>query len=263
MTLFATATIAALIFLLTALIATIVSVVVLYRLHRDKQWAEAAERDVRVDLQYLMKKHVPLNRMTWMPTTELPIVKQNIARLLRLWKRIIAASTALCILGVILVIVSMRHDLSSSRIEAAPKRAASVNPLVDIVGTWGTPYDFALSCSQNPHTIRLLDGGRRIAVAFDKSPGTAIPQSFELLVVGTQKNEIILSIPNEPHGTNGVVLPYVLSVQKRPIEIFPQSMGLKLILDDKNTYHIVRADQPTAIFDTVSRCPHDHASGSR
>src|SRR5277367_6674470 len=95
-------TIAALVFLLTALIATTVSAVLLYRLRRDAQWAEAAERHVRVDLQYLMKKHVPLDRMTGMPTTELPIVKQNIARLLHLWKRIIAASTALCIIGVIL-----------------------------------------------------------------------------------------------------------------------------------------------------------------
>jgi hypothetical protein len=152
--------ITALVFLLTALIATTVSAVVLYRLRRDRQWAEAAERHERVDLQYLMKKHVPLDRMTGMPTTELPIVKQNIARLLRLWKRIIAASTALCIVGVILVTVGIRHELSSSRIEAArraaapPKRAASVNPMADIVGTWGTPYNFAYSCSQNPFTMR-------------------------------------------------------------------------------------------------------------
>ena len=221
------------------MIATTVSAVVLYRLRRDRQWAEAAERHVRVDLQYLMKKHVPLDRMTGMPTTELPIAKQNIARLLRLWKRIVAASTALCIVGVILVTVGIRHDLSSDRIEAAPKRAASVNPLADIVGTWGTPYDFAYSCSQNPHTMRLLDEGRRIAVTFDKSPGAAMPQSFEWLVVGTQKNEIILSVPNEPR------------------------IGLKLILDDNDTYHMTRSDRPLAIFDIVARCPRDHASGSR
>lgn len=246
MTLFPIATIAALVFLLTALIAATVSAVVLYRLRRDAQWAEAAERHERVDLQYLMKKHVPLDHMTWMPTTELPIAKQNIARLLRIWKRIIATSTALCIVGVILVTVGIRYELSSSRTEAAPKRAASVNPMIDIVGTWGTPYDFALSCSQNPHTIGLLDEGRRIVVAFDKSPRAAIPQSFELLVVGTQKNEIILSIPNEPpHQT--LVLP----------------MGLKLILDDKNTYHMIRSDQPMAIFDVVARCLRDHASGSQ
>ena len=186
-------TIAALIFLLTALIATTVSAVVLYRLRRDRQWAEAAERHVRVDLQYLMKKHVSRDCMTGMPTTELPIAKQNIARLLRLWKWIIAASTALCIVGVILVTVGIRHELSSDRIEAAPKRAASVNPMADIVGTWGTPYDFAYSCSQNPFTIRLLDEGRRIVGTYDKSLGAAIPQSFELVAVGTQKNEIILS----------------------------------------------------------------------
>ena len=234
MTLFPIMTIAAVIFFLTALIATTVSAVVLYRLRRDRQWAEAAERHVRVDLQYLMKKHVPLARMTGMPTTELPIVKQNIARLLRLWKRIITASTALCIVGVILVTVGIRHDLSSVRTEAPSKRAASVNPMADIVGTWGTPYDFAYSCSQNPFTLRLLDEGRRIVGTFDKSPGAAIPQSFEWLVVGTQKNEIILSVPNEPR------------------------MGLKLILDDKNTYHMTRSDQPMAIFDIAARCPRDH-----
>ena len=224
-------TIAALIFLLTALIATTVSAVVLYRLRRDRQWAEAAERHERVDLQYLMKKHVPRDRMTGMPTTELPIAKQNIARLLRLWKRIIAASTALCIVGVILVTVGIRHELSSGRIEAAPKRAASVNPLVDIVGTWGTPYDFAYSCSQNPRTMRLLDEGRRIVGTFDKSPGAAIPQSFEFLVAGTQKNEILLSVPNAPR------------------------MGLKLILDNKDTYHMTRSDQPMAIFDIARQVP--------
>jgi hypothetical protein len=242
MTLFPIMTIAALIFLLTALIATTVSAVVLYRLRRDRQWAEAAERHERVDLQYLMKKHVPRDRMTGMPTTELPIAKQNIARLLRLWKRIIAASTALCIVGVILVAVGIRHEPSFSWIEAAPappKRAASVDPMADIVGTWGTPYDFAKSCSQNPHTMRLLDEGRRIAVTFDKPPGAAISQSFEWLVVRTQKNEIILSVPNEPR------------------------MGLKLILDDKNTYHMTRSDQPMAIFDITARCPRDNTSGSR
>jgi hypothetical protein len=230
-------TIAALIFLLTALIATIVSAVVLSRLRRDGQWAEAAERHVRVDLQYLMKKHVPRDRMTGQPTTELPIAKQNIARLLRLWKRIIAASTALCIVGVILVTVGIRHELSSGRIEAAPKRAASVNPLVDIVGTWGTPYDFAYSCSQNPRTMRVLDEGRRIVGTFDKSPGAAIPQSFEFLVAGTQRNEILLSVPNAPR------------------------IGLKLILDNKDTYHMTRSDQPMAIFDILARCPRDHGSG--
>ena len=239
MTHFPIMTIAALIFLLTALIATTVSAVVLYRLRRDRQWAEAAERHVRVDLQYLMKKHVPLDRMTGMPTTELPIVKQNIARLLRLWKRIIAASTALCIVGVILVTVGIRHEPSFSWVEAPPKRAASVNPMADIVGTWGTPYDFAYSCSQNPFTLRLLDEGRRIVGTFDKSPGAAIPQSFEWLVAGTQKNEIILSVPNTPR------------------------MGLKLILDNKDTYHVTRSDQPLAIFDIAARCPRDHASGSR
>ena len=242
MTLFPIMTIAALVFLLTALIATTVSAVVLYRLRRDRQWAEAAERHVRVDLQYLMKKHVPRDRMTGMPTTELPIAKQNIARLLRLWKRIIAASTALCIVGVILVAVGIRHEPSFSWIEAAPappKRAASVDPMADIVGTWGTPYDFAYSCSQNPFTLRLLDEGRRIVGTYDKSPGAAIPQSFEWLVVGTQKNEIILSVPNEPR------------------------MGLKLILDDKNTYHMTRSDQPMAIFDITARCPRDNTSGSR
>jgi hypothetical protein len=239
MTLFAIMTIAALIFLLTALIATTVSAVVLYRLRRDRLWAEAAERHVRVDLQYLMKKHVPLDRMTGMPTTELPIAKQNIARLLRLWKRIIAASIALCIVGFIPVTVGIQHELSSSRIEVAPKRAASVNPMVDIVGTWGTPYNFAYSCSQNPRTIRVLDEGRRIVATFDKSPGAAIPQSVEFLVAGTQKNEILLSVPNAPR------------------------MGLKLILDNKDTYHVTRSDQPMAIFDIVARCPRDHVSGSR
>jgi hypothetical protein len=238
MTLFPIATIAALIFLLAELIAMTVSAVVLYRLRRDRQWAEAAERHVRVDLQYLMKKHVPLDRMTGMPTTELPIAKQNIARLLRLWKRIIAASTALCIVGAILVTVGIRHELSSGQIEAVPKRGASVNPMADIVGTWGTPYNFAYSCSQNPHTMRLLDEGRRIVMTFDKSPGAAIPQSAEWLVVGTQKNEIILSVPNEPR------------------------MGLKLILDNKNTYHMTRSDQPMVIFDIAARCPRDPSSGS-
>jgi hypothetical protein len=232
-----TTTIAALIFLLTALIATTVSAVVLYRLRRDRRWAEAAERHERVDLRYLVKKHVPRDRRTRMPTTELPIAKQNIARLLRLWKRIIAASTALCIVGVILVTVGIRYELSSSRIEAArraaapPKRAASVNPMVDIVGTWGTPYNFAYSCSQNPRTMRVLDEGRRIVGTFDKSPGAAIPQSFEWLVVGTQKNEIILSVPNAPRAE------------------------LKLILDDKNTYHVTRSDRPMAFFDITARCP--------
>ena len=245
MTLFPIMTIAALVCLLTALIATTVSAVVLYRLRRDRQWAEAAERHERVDLQYLIKKHVPLDRMSEMPTTELPIAKQNIARLLRQWTRIFAAATALCFVGGILVTIAIRHELASARIEAArraaapPIRAAQVNPLVDIVGIWGTPYDFAKSCSQNPHTMRLLDEGRRIAVTFDKPLRAAIPKSFEWLVVGTQKNEIILSVPNEPR------------------------MELKFILDDKDTYHMTRSDRPMAIFDIVARCPPDHASGSR
>jgi hypothetical protein len=85
--------------------------------------------------------------------------------------------------------------------------------------------------------MRVLDEGRRIVGTFDKSPGAAIPQSFEFLVAGTQKNEILLSVPNAPR------------------------MGLKLILDDKNTYHMTRSDQPTAIFDIVAKCPRDHGSG--
>jgi hypothetical protein len=241
----ASTTIAALLFLVATLIATTVAAVVLYRLRKDAQWAAAAERDERVDLQYLMKKHVPLDLRTEMPTTELPIAKQNIARLLRLWKRIFAVTTALCVVGGILVTIGIRHELASARIEAArraaapPKRAASVNPMVDIVGTWGTPYDFAWSCSQNPRTIRLLDEGRRLVITFDKpSDGTA-PRTFELLVVGTQKNEIILTKPDEGHQTDRQGLPW----------------QAKIVLDDKNTYHQTRNDQPTAVFDIVARCP--------
>ena len=40
-------------------------------------------------------------------------------------------------------------------------------------------------------------------------------------------------------------------------------MGLKLILDDKNTYHMTRSDQPMAIFDITARCPRDNTSVSR
>ena len=39
-------------------------------------------------------------------------------------------------------------------------------------------------------------------------------------------------------------------------------MRLKLILDDKDTYHITRSDKPMAIFDIVARCPRDPSSGS-
>ena len=101
------------------LIATTVAAVVLYRLRKDAQWAAAAERHERVDLQYLIKKHVPLDRMTEMPTTELSIAKQNIARLLRQWTRIFAAATAPCFVGSILVTIAIRHELASARIEAA------------------------------------------------------------------------------------------------------------------------------------------------
>jgi hypothetical protein len=248
----ASTTIGAVIFLVATLIATTVAAVVLYRLRKDAQWVAAAERHERVDLQYLIKKHVPFDRMTEMPTTELPIAKQNIVRLLRQWTRIFAAATALCLVGGILVTIAIRHELASARIEAArraaapPIRAAHVNPLVDIVGTWGSSHDFAWSCAQNPHVISLVDEGRRLVLRFDKSPDrVGVPQVFEFLVVGTQKNEIILSNPDERHQSDALGLP----------------LRLKLILDDKDSYHQVRSDQPTAVYDVVARCPRDKKSG--
>lgn len=252
-TLPASTTIAALLFLVATLIATAVAAVVLHRLRKDAQWAAAAERHERVDLQYLIKKHVTLDRMTHMPTTELPMAKQNIARLLRQWTRIFTAATALCFVGGILVTIAIRHEVASARIEAArraaapPIRAAQVNPLVDIVGRWGSRYDFAWSCAQNPHVIRLEDEGRRLVLSFDKPPaGAATPQVFEFRVAGTQKNEIILTDPDKQHQSDALGLP----------------LQLKLILDDKNSYHQVRSDQPTAVYDVVTRCPGDNKSGS-
>jgi hypothetical protein len=38
-------------------------------------------------------------------------------------------------------------------------------------------------------------------------------------------------------------------------------LRLKLILDDKDSYHQVRSDQPTAVYDVVARCPRDKKSG--
>lgn len=246
------ATAAASLVLLGALIATAVAAVAIVRLRRDASWAEAAERHEHVDLQYLAKQYVPLDLMTETPTTELPIIKQNIETRRRSWLRTIAASTLLSVVLAVPVTIGVRHELITFRNEAVRRaaRAVSVNPTNDIQGTWGAPYNFLLSCAQNPHTIRLANEGQRLIVAFEKPPavfGGENLQTAEFTIVDVQKNVITLG-----------------STDDRPLtDRLGQPLLVKLILDDPNTYHISRSDQPPAAAITNARCPGGTVSGSR
>jgi len=194
--------------------------------------------------------------MTGLPTTELPIIKQNVETRRQSWLRAIAASSLLSVVLAVLATIGVRHELISFRDEAVrraagpPQRAASVNPAKDIPGTWGAPFDFLLSCAQNPHTIKLANEGQRLIIAYEKPPavlGGEKLQTAEFTIIDVQKNVITLG------STDGQ--PFT--------DRLGQPLLVKLILDDPNTYHMSRSDQPTAVAMTNARCPSGGVSGSR
>jgi hypothetical protein len=237
-------TIAASGFLAVGGIAAITSFARIFRLRRDAKWIEAAERYEHVDLQYLSKRYVPLDQMTGLPTTEMPIMKGNVAAYLGFWWRLFGVSMALCIIAGAFVIIGIERELAAARLEAErraagpPEKVASVNPLADILGVWGTPFDFERSCAQNPRTITLADGGRRLVMQFAKPLG-GIPQTLEFAIVDVQANAIFLKDSDNHIPADGLGLP----------------LRIKIVLDDKNTYRASRSDLPTQTGPIIGRCP--------
>ena len=147
----------------------------IHRLRRDAKWIEAAERYEQADLQYLSKKYVPLDQMTGLPTTEMPIMKGSIAGYLGFWWRLFGISMVLCIIAGTLVFIGVERELAAARLEAkACGGAAGAGRIGQSAGRYpgclGRPFRFDRSCTQNPRTITLADEGQRLVMQFAKPP---------------------------------------------------------------------------------------------
>jgi hypothetical protein len=218
-----------------------ISLAILRRLHLDAKMAEAAGRDERVDLQYLMKKHVPLDLRTERLTDELPIAKESIAHRLRYWRRILAGLAALVVITGAPTAYGVRLLLTSARMPDKAVVALDIDPAAAIRGVWGAKFDFERSCSQNPHTIAIADGGHRLTYTYKKPLNAQGPAPFNKMdfdVVGRKGNTLILAYPSPEDQRN-----------ERG-----ELIRIQIVFDDNNTYHLMRSDRPMALPGAIVRC---------
>jgi hypothetical protein len=234
---------------LVALVVTIIFVLQLFRLGRDRKLIEAAERSERVDLQYLMKRYVPLELRTERLGDEIPIARDQIGRSIAHRKANCSIVLVMIVLLVISGVLVLRRDIltaPSPQAEAElPLDAFSLLP-----GVWGWKYDFELSCSRNAHRIIVSDQRDRITVAF-KQPlwdrGNLV-QSWQYIVLGQQKRGLDLTpvVPEDrPAASLGDFVPLPSDKDTR----------WEFTLDDKDTYHVRKNDLPTTVVGPIVRCP--------
>jgi hypothetical protein len=232
---------------LVALVVTIIFVLQLFRLGRDNKLIEAAERSERVDLQYLMKRYVPLELRTERLGDEIPIAKDQIGHSIAHWKANCSIVLVMTVLLVVSGVLVLRGDILT-----APSLQAEAELPLDafslLPGVWGWKYDFELSCSRNAHRIIVSDQRDRITVAF-KQPlwdRGKLVQSWQYIVLGQQKRglDLTLVVPEDrPDATLGVPLPS------------DKDTRWEFTLDDKDTYHVRKNDLPTTVVGPIVRCP--------
>jgi hypothetical protein len=233
---------------LVALVVVIIFVFQLLRLGRDKKLIEAAERYERVDLQYLMKRYVPLELRNERLRDEIPIAKDQIGRSIAYWKINSSIVLAITVLLVISGVLVLRQDIL-----AAPSLQVEAELPLDafglLSGVWGWKYDFERSCSKNTHRIIVSDRRDRITVTFTQPlwDRGKLVQSWQYIVLGQRKRGLDLTLvapEGRPDPSRGDFVPLPSDKDTR----------WEFTLDDKDTYHVRRVDQPSTAVGPIVRC---------
>lgn len=226
---------------LLALCITVFGTIAVWQLRRDRLTLQAAKRLEAVDITSVVKRHVPSHLQSQKPTEELPIVWQSIARKSPRWITVVAVSGVVTlgagIASSVLINRNMRLIAAAQLAKQAPK---PVDALKAIAGVWGWKHDFLLSCSQNAHTIALIEGNKGLSVRYAKPLWDGSKQVSELgyTIIDVQPNELVLGPTQYPQGDG-----------------LHQPLRWSFIFSDENTYRIARSSWVnTATTGDIVRC---------
>lgn len=222
-------------------VGTAVAVTMLIRLRSDMKRLEAAERFEPVDASYLVMKHVPAALRTGLLSNELPIVRERVGRKIVTRNRIAAGLAALAIVVGVLGYFAVRHSIMVADAELASSGDLSAEVMKLIQGVWGWKYDFERSCSRNPHTITVSDGGDKLVLTFQKPywSGRQEIQTREFKILTRNKRGLTLALAGE----------------RVRVDPFGQPIVWNFVFLDRDTYSAKRSDAPQVTTGDIIRCP--------
>jgi hypothetical protein len=232
--------VAAFVLTLSALAATVLAVVTLWRLRHDSRVIEAAERFEPVDLTTVVKRYVPSQDQTFRSAEEMAIARQVIdARRPRWRRRAIGFGIALvcCVAAASYSAQRQLQTMAAARL--ATKPAVNLDVLKDIQGVWGWRADFLESCPENPQTITVAPDRKTLSLRYAKpyQQGEKTITNLDFDVVSTKPDRLVLSLSDASRATN---LPATQVV-------------IQFI--DANTFSMSRDESPLASSGTIVRCP--------
>ena len=216
---------------------TVFAARVLWRLRRDRLALEAAERLESIRITSIVKRHVPSRLQSNKAWEEIPTAIEGIGRKFSQW---MAVAILFCVVtastGTVSWVLIDRNRQAIIAARNVPPPPPPVDTLKAIPGTWGWKYDSQLSCSENPHTISIVEGGKKLSIRFARPvwDGTKTIGGVEYTILGTEPNKLVLS-----RGSYS--------------DSFGQPLRWYIRFTDTNTYDVRRSDRLQTTGDII-RC---------
>jgi hypothetical protein len=223
-----------------AVAVTIVAFMNLWRLRRDWLTLQAAERLEAVDLTSVVKRHVPGELLTNRPSEEIPLAREGIGRKRLRWRAAAIVLGAVTLSAGAAAFILTKRDLRAIAAAGLPAQVLAPADVTKAVsGVWGLEHDFLLSCSQNPHTISLDEGQRKLRMRLAKPVwnGSETTSDVDYDIIGVEPNTLVLSRTAGPARDN-----------------FGQPLRWIMSFVGPDTYSMKRSDQPTRSSGVVVRC---------
>jgi hypothetical protein len=180
---------------LAVAVGTALAVASIWRLRRDARVIEAAENFEAVDLTTVVKRYVPAEQQTNVPSEEIAIVKQALAARRPRQKRIAIVLGMILLSGATATVFSAHRHLETAVVAGLTAQPQlSLEVLKVIQGVWGSRANFLESCSENPQTIRVAPDQKTLTLRYAKpykaGSNTTTDMTFD--VVSVKRNALVL-----------------------------------------------------------------------
>lgn len=220
---------------LLGLASTMVALFMVWRLHRDRQVVEAAERHELVNLTNVVKRYVPGDLQSNRPAEEIPLARDGIVARLPRWRRLTIACAVLTLCaGAVAPFLVHRSLQAVAAARNAPKPPPNLDVLKVIQGVWGWKFDTTQSCGENPQTMAVTDGGRQLAVRYTKPvwDGRKSVDRIVFQIEATRPDAIeLLQSSGEPIGNRGQIRLTIRFLDADLFEVWGGTAGLAETLE--------------------------------